>query len=309
NKKDPLLSPETSFKKFFEDWIKINKENKISQSTLNRYYNALNIFEEKFGNISIKDVSQLKYREMLKEYAEGHFIGGRKEGRTKASVQKLNNCFSQVFKDALNEGIIERDPTWNAPIYEKKPTKKEEDKFMSLTEYKKLKSFSTNKNELSYLAIFILIATGARFGEIQKLQYSDLDYINSTIHLRGTKTKSSNRIISIARKDMKHIQNVLNQRPTSINGYIFNTGVNLISNKAVTTLFNKFMLNNKINNCTLHSLRHTHASMLLAKGFSIQYVSKRLGHANIEITWRVYSHLLEELKSKEDAKLDNIINF
>ena len=307
--KNQLISSETTFIKYFEDWIKINKENKISQSTLNRYYNALNIFEEKFGNISIKDVSQLKYREMLKEYAEGHFIGGRKEGRTKASVQKLNNCFSQVFKDALNEGIIERDPTWNAPIYEKKPTKKEEDKFMSLTEYKKLKSFSTNKNELSYLAIFILIATGARFGEIQKLQYSDLDYINSTIHLRGTKTKSSNRIISIARKDMKHIQNVLNQRPTSINGYIFNTGVNLISNKAVTTLFNKFMLNNKINNCTLHSLRHTHASMLLAKGFSIQCVSKRLGHANIEITWRVYSHLLEELKSKEDAKLHNIINF
>ena len=121
--KNQLISSETTFIKYFEDWIKINKENKISQSTLNRYYNALNIFEEKFGNISIKDVSQLKYREMLKEYAEGHFIGGRKEGRTKASVQKLNNCFSQVFKDALNEGIIERDPTWNAPIYEKKPTK------------------------------------------------------------------------------------------------------------------------------------------------------------------------------------------
>ena len=44
--------------------------------------------------------------------------------------------------------------------------------------------------------------------------------------------------------------------------------------------------------------------MLLAKGFSIQYVSKRLGHSNIEITWRVYSHLLEELKDKEDESLD-----
>lgn len=43
---------------------------------------------------------------------------------TKASVQELNNCFSQAFKDALNEEIIERDPTWNAPIYEKKPTKR-----------------------------------------------------------------------------------------------------------------------------------------------------------------------------------------
>ena len=31
---------------------------------------------------------------------------------------------------------------------------------------------------------------------------------------------------------------------------------------------------------------------------------KRLGHSNIEITWRVYSHLLEELKDKEDESLD-----
>ena len=90
-----------------------------------------------------------------------------KKRHTKASVQELNNCFSQAFKDALNEEIIESDPTWNAPIYEKKPTKKEEDKFMSLTEYRKLKLFSTCKNEWSYLAIFILIVAGGPFGEVQ----------------------------------------------------------------------------------------------------------------------------------------------
>ena len=56
-----------------------------------------------------------------------------------SKCSKLNNCFSQAFKDALNEEIIERDQTWNDPIYERKPTKKEEDKFMSLTEYRKLK--------------------------------------------------------------------------------------------------------------------------------------------------------------------------
>lgn len=61
---------------------------------------------------------------MLKEYAEGYFIGGHKKRHTKASVQELNNCFSQAFKDALN-------------------------------------------NELSYLAIFILIVAGGRFGEVQ----------------------------------------------------------------------------------------------------------------------------------------------
>ena len=103
--KNQLISSETPFLENFQDCIKINKKNKISQSTLNCYYNALNIFDEKFGNTAIKNFSQLKYSEMLKEYAEGHII----------------------------------DQTWNDPIYERKPTKKEEDKFMSLTEYRKLK--------------------------------------------------------------------------------------------------------------------------------------------------------------------------
>ncbi len=63
---------------------------------------------------------------------------------------------------------------------------------------------------------------------------------------------------------MKHIQNVLNHRPKSTNEYSFNMGSNIISNNAVTTLLNKFLLENKINKYTLHSLRQTHASMLLA---------------------------------------------
>ena len=78
------LADDITFIEYFERWIKVNKVDRVSQSTLNRYYSALNVFEEKFGSILIKDVSQLGYREMLKEYAEGQFIGGRKEGRTKA---------------------------------------------------------------------------------------------------------------------------------------------------------------------------------------------------------------------------------
>lgn len=305
------VTDEIPFIDYFDNWIKVNKENIVSQSTLNRYYNAKAIFDEKFGNTPIKNVSQLKYREMLKEYAEGQFVGGRKEGRTKQSVSKLNNCFSQAFKDALNERLIYRDPTWNAPIYEKKAAKQEESKFMNIDTFKKLKQFSTTKNELSYLAIFILVSTGGRFGEVQKLKYSDINKKENTIHLPGTKTESADRYVTITKQDMKHIQSVLNTRPTPIDkdAYIFNTGVTLITNKAVTNTLRKFLLENNAGNYTLHALRHTHASILLGKGFTIQYVSKRLGHANIEITWRVYSHLLEELKSEEDNKLDNALNF
>lgn len=43
--------------------------------------------------------------------------------------------------------------------------------------------------------------------------------------------------------------------------------------------------------------------------FLFNYVSKRLGHANIEITWRVCSHLLEELKTAEDSMFNRVVDF
>lgn len=46
-----------------------------------------------------------------------------------------------------------------------------------------------------------------------------------------------------------------------------------------------------------HSLRHTHASILLAAGADIKYVQDRLGHKNIETTLNVYSHVMEEMRT------------
>jgi integrase len=43
---------------------------------------------------------------------------------------------------------------------------------------------------------------------------------------------------------------------------------------------------------TLHSLRHTHASMLIASGMDILTVSRRLGHSSPTITLSVYGHLI-----------------
>lgn len=298
------LQEKIPFIDYFKSWIKINKESLVSSSTVTRYYNALRIFDEKFGDTPINQISQLKYREMLKEYSEGKFVGGRKQGRTKASVSKLNNCFSQTFKDAVNDGLISRDPTWNAPIYEYKPAKSEDTKFMTATQLKALKKYSMSSNELSYLVLFILIVTGARFGEVQRLKYSDINYKKNTIHLPGTKSKSADRIVSVSPKDLEHIQNVIETRVSNTQiEYLFHTGTSLITNNAVTKTLQRFLLKNALGAYTLHAIRHTHASVLLANGLSIQYVSKRLGHSDINITWRVYSHLLEEQKSEEDEQL------
>ncbi|RTX98910.1 site-specific integrase, partial [Staphylococcus saccharolyticus] len=55
-------------------------------------------------------------------------------------------------------------------------------------------------------------------------------------------------------------------------------------------------------------LRHTHCSYLLAKGVSIQYISKRLGHADIHTTLKIYSHIIKEFESEEDKEVVNHLN-
>jgi integrase len=43
---------------------------------------------------------------------------------------------------------------------------------------------------------------------------------------------------------------------------------------------------------TIHDLRHTHASLLLAAGEPVKTVSERLGHASVTVTLTVYGHVM-----------------
>lgn len=55
---------------------------------------------------------------------------------------------------------------------------------------------------------------------------------------------------------------------------------------------------------TLHDLRHDHASLLLAAGTHPKVVSERLGHASIQITLDLYSHLMPGLQQDAALALD-----
>jgi integrase len=55
---------------------------------------------------------------------------------------------------------------------------------------------------------------------------------------------------------------------------------------------------------SLHGLRHTYASLLINQGEHIKYVSKQLGHASIQITADLYSHLFTETSTVAMARLD-----
>jgi integrase len=71
----------------------------------------------------------------------------------------------------------------------------------------------------------------------------------------------------------------------------------------LTQKFAQVMAKLKIDGVTLHSLRHTHASQLIAAGMDILTISRRLGHGSPMITLAVYGHLF----SNTDARAAEIM--
>ncbi|MGJ5713534.1 tyrosine-type recombinase/integrase [Staphylococcus auricularis] len=281
------------FVKYFDNWIKVHKEPYLTSKSVNTYYNAKKVFEKQLGNLPLKDLTKTRYQSLINSYASK---------RTTESVRKLNYCLRSAIQDALHKGMIYKDPTYKVNIKGAISEQPEEDKFMKLEYFYKLKKYAQTKNELSYLFIYLAVVTGARFSEIQHLRYKDFDIENETVHIRGTKNATSDRIIKITKEDIKHVRKVLNDFPINLDGDIFRTGASLITHNAVSKVLQRFCLDNKIGNYTLHALRHTHCSMLIHEGVSIYYISKRLGHADITTTLSTYSHLLEESQEREESK-------
>src|SRR6185312_9795702 len=62
-----------------------------------------------------------------------------------------------------------------------------------------------------------------------------------------------------------------------------------------------------ISSASLHTLRHTHASNLLSKGVPLPAVSARLGHADSNITARVYSHAMPDDDSRAAEAWETVV--
>jgi integrase len=58
---------------------------------------------------------------------------------------------------------------------------------------------------------------------------------------------------------------------------------------------------------TLHRLRHSHASHMLASNVHPKIVQERLGHSSIAITMDIYSHLMPNMQEGAAAAVDDVL--
>ena len=290
------INTEITFKDYYLKWLEVNDKKSLSKGAYAWYERSLRYFIEEFGeNKLLKNITRSEYQLFINKYSKG---------RTYETVKKLNNCLRQPIKDAVYERYLEVDPTYKVKINATENAMKEEDKFLTEEQYLDLIEYFRKRSEKSYVLLFMLAITGARFSEVNNMTYTDLTHGLGTVHLPGTKTISSDRIIELNYDDIEHVKKWYHSQPKKLNRKLFE-----ISNNAAMKSFKKALKDIGVEeHRRIYSLRHTHCSYLISKDIPIEYISKRLGHSSIKMTLEVYSHLLDEHKEKQGKKIRQLFS-
>lgn len=209
--------------------------------------------------------------------------------------------------NAVDEGLIERDPTRKAIIKGKTPSVKKI-KYLNQFELHTLLTSLDLKSGVNWDWFILLVAkTGMRFSEALALTPKDFDFahqmlsISKTLDYKGgsgflpTKNASSVRKIQIDWQTViqfaELVKGLPEDKPIFVNGKVYNSTVNDILSRHCKRL--------NLPEISIHGLRHTHASLLLFAGVSIASVARRLGHASMTTTQKTYLHIIQELENQD----------
>lgn len=286
------------FSDYFEKWISVYKEGAIRKVTMQKYKLSLSWVKKLAPKMKLCDIDRVSYQQLLNDYSKDH---------ERQTTMDFHHHLKSAILDAVDEGLIERDPTRKVIIKGKTPAEKKK-KYLNQFELHTLLKDLDLEGQINYDWLILLIAkTGMRFSEAIALTPADFDFSHQTLSIsktwnykdgggfQPTKNKSSVRKIQmdwmVVSQFSALVKDLPADKPIFIKEKIFNSTINNILARHCKKL--------SIPVITVHGLRHTHASLLLFGGVSIASVAKRLGHSSMNTTEKTYLHIIQELENKD----------
>ena len=286
------------FYDYYAQWITVYKEGAIRKVTMDKYLLTQSWIKQLAPELRVCELSRITYQKLLNDYAKSH---------ERQTTMDFHHQLKGAVLDAVDEGLIERDPTRKAIIKGKKPRHKKI-KYLNQFELHKLLSNLDLGQEINWDWFILLVAkTGMRFSEALAITPKDFDFskqslsINKTWDYKGeggfmpTKNQSSVRKIQIDWQLIIQfstlVKDLPEDEPIFVSGKVYNSTVN--------DILERHCKKSEIPVISVHGLRHTHASLLLFAGVSIASVAQRLGHSSMTTTQKTYLHIIQELENKD----------
>lgn len=171
------FTKESLFHEYYAQWIKVYKEGAIRPVTLNKYLVTLEWLKKLSPNLKLGDITRITYQQLINDYAETH------ERQTTMDFHHQIKC---AILDAVDEGLIARDPTRKAIIKGKTPRAKKP-KYLNQFELHTMLNHLKLTPQISWDWFILLVAkTGMRFSEALALTPKDFDFPHQTLSINKT---------------------------------------------------------------------------------------------------------------------------
>ncbi|MFV0379626.1 MAG: site-specific integrase [Anaerorhabdus sp.] len=292
------IESKDTFSEYFKQWVHVYKVGAIRDVTLSKYKMTQSWIDRLVPDLKLCELTRTSYQYIINEYAVYH---------ERQTTMDFHHHLKGAILDAVDDGLIDRDPTRKAIIKGKTPREKKP-KYLNQFELHTLVKNLKLAEEVSWEWMILLVAkTGMRFSEVLALTPADFDFAQQTISINKTwdykgdggflptKNKSSIRKIQIdwqtTSQFSRLVKDIKEDEPIFVKGKIYNSTVNNVLFRHCKKL--------GIPTISFHGLRHTHASLLLFAGVTIASVARRLGHSNMTTTQKTYLHIIHELENQD----------
>lgn len=177
------------------------------------------------------------------------------------------------------------------------------------------------------------LASGMRCGELRGLKWSCVDFERQKIIIEmqivttadyadihdEPKTFKSRRVIYIDADVMSTLHRYMvyqSQYAKLVGDKFINSNnlvfTNTVGNQVCVSNFRKRYYRKMLGaagiskDYTIHSMRHTHATLLFKHGVNLNVVSQRLGHSKPSVTLDIYAHVLDDMETTAAAAWSKI---
>lgn len=326
---ETLKPPETTLREWLAHWMSTYAVQTCQPKTIERY-TQLTTYITRAGNAELAALAETPISSLKHAPLESALLALMREPakRRKHISARTVRHVAGVLQVALDEAF-RLDMIAVNPMLKVRLPKVERVEARALTQEEMDRLRSVCRGDWTLTFVDISLATGARRGELLSLEWSDIDWLNVTVTisksleqtragLRVKRPKNGRvrkfRLGQTAIASLRFLQEQQQERrrlfgPDYKGELVFcePDGSHLRPDLVSQTIVRR-MQKAGIKDASLHTLRHTLASHLLSNGVPLPVVSARLGHADVNITARIYSHMLPDDDARAADTWDRLIS-
>ena len=291
---------------FVERWLKDWADSNVSNKTFTRY-------EQLLRKHLCARVGSVPLQKLRPADLQAIYTAMAKAGLADRTRLHLHRVVSTMLKHAAQWGVIAR----NVATMVDAPRVKASELEILSPEQLKAALASLRSPELRTIAD-VALGSGLRRGELLALRWQDIELDAAVLRveqaveqtkrggivIKAPKTRHGRRAVSLAPATVAVLREHLRaQQETRLalglgrapaDGFVFaNWDGAVRPPQWLTQAWRRAMAAAGLKGTTFHSLRHTHASTLIAAGLDVLTISRRLGHGSPVITLGVYGHLFK----------------